>query len=239
MFATALGSVAKRTSSASASGLARAGASTVTSLGFVGGGAGVVVAAASSHHTTTTTTTMTATTTTQRQHQQHAPSLRASFTSSTHASAAASPGGGAPSSSAAAATNNAQGDQMAAFRRKLASGPGFGDFVSGVELPGTAYSLAAPTSLKDKTVRKPAWMKRTIPGGDRYTEIKAKLRELKLSTVCEEAKCPNLGECWGGGDGHTATATIMIMGGEPRPSARPRAFALDLTQREIIHTTFT
>ena len=101
---------------------------------------------------------------------------------------------------------------MAAFREKLAIGPGFGDFVKGVELPGTAYSLAAPTSLKDKTVRKPAWMKRTIPGGERYTEIKAKLRELKLSTVCEEAKCPNLGECWGGGDGHTATATIMIMG---------------------------
>ena len=49
-------------------------------------------------------------------------------------------------------------------------------------------------------------MKRTIPGGDRYTEIKAKLRELKLSTVCEEARCPNLGECWGGGDGHTATS---------------------------------
>ena len=79
-------------------------------------------------------------------------------------------------------------------------------------MPGTAYSLAAPTSLKDKSVRKPAWMKRTIPSGDRYTEIKAKLRELKLSTVCEEAKCPNLGECWGGGEGKTATATIMIMG---------------------------
>ena len=51
-----------------------------------------------------------------------------------------------------------------------------------------------------------------MPGGERYTEIKAKLRELKLNTVCEEAKCPNLGECWGGGDGHTATATIMLMG---------------------------
>jgi len=51
-----------------------------------------------------------------------------------------------------------------------------------------------------------------VPGGERYTEIKAKLRKLKLHTVCEEAKCPNLGECWGGGDGHTATATIMLMG---------------------------
>lgn len=55
-------------------------------------------------------------------------------------------------------------------------------------------------------------MKRSVPGGEKYTEIKSKLRELKLHTVCEEARCPNIGECWGGGDGHTATATIMLMG---------------------------
>lgn len=55
-------------------------------------------------------------------------------------------------------------------------------------------------------------MKRSVPGGEKYTQIKSKLRELKLHTVCEEAKCPNVGECWGGGDGHTATATIMLMG---------------------------
>eukprot|EP00210_Caulerpa_lentillifera_P003489 g3329.t1 len=55
-------------------------------------------------------------------------------------------------------------------------------------------------------------MKRVLPGGDKYTQIKSKLRELNLNTVCEEAKCPNVGECWGGGDGHTATATIMLMG---------------------------
>ena len=101
---------------------------------------------------------------------------------------------------------------MDEFRAKLASGPGFDDFVRGDDLPGAAYSLAAPASLKDKSVRKPAWMKRTIPSGDRYVQIKSKLRELNLSTVCEEARCPNLGECWGGGEGQTATATIMIMG---------------------------
>ena len=117
-----------------------------------------------------------------------------------------------PSSSSATSSSAAQSEAMAAFRERLAKGPDFGDFVRGDELPGTAYSLAAPKNLRDKSVRKPPWMKRTIPGGDRYTEIKAKLRELKLSTVCEEARCPNLGECWGGGDGHTATATIMIMG---------------------------
>lgn len=61
--------------------------------------------------------------------------------------------------------------------------------------------------------RKPDWLKREIlPGGDKYTSIKSKLRELKLATVCEEAKCPNIGECWGGADGKTATATIMLMG---------------------------
>lgn len=42
--------------------------------------------------------------------------------------------------------------------------------------------------------------------------MKAKLRELKLHTVCEEARCPNLGECWSGGETGTATATIMILG---------------------------
>jgi lipoic acid synthetase len=91
----------------------------------------------------------------------------------------------------------------------MAQGPDLGDFVTGKELTDV-YSLEAP-SYKDRK-RKPDWMKRVIPGGDKYTDIKAKLRELKLHTVCEEARCPNIGECWGGGDGHTATATIMLMG---------------------------
>ena len=55
---------------------------------------------------------------------------------------------------------------------------------------------------------KPDWLKVRAPGGERYTRIKARARELKLHTVCEEARCPNVGECWGGG-----TATFMVMGG--------------------------
>ena len=55
-------------------------------------------------------------------------------------------------------------------------------------------------------------MKIGIPGGDKYTQIKSKLRELKLNTVCEEARCTNIGECWSGGETGTATATIMILG---------------------------
>lgn len=91
------------------------------------------------------------------------------------------------------------------------------DFVLGTSLWSNAgeYSSPAPKNKRDKTTRKPAWLKRTVPGGtedSKYSKIKSRLKELKLSTVCEEAKCPNLGECWGGGDGHTATATIMIMG---------------------------
>lgn len=58
---------------------------------------------------------------------------------------------------------------------------------------------------------KPAWLKVKAPGDHaaqaEYTRLKDGLRGLGLSTVCEEARCPNIGECWGGG-----TATIMLMG---------------------------
>ena len=40
--------------------------------------------------------------------------------------------------------------------------------------------------------------------------LRKDLRGLKLHTVCEEARCPNIGECWGGGEDGTATATIMV-----------------------------
>lgn len=55
--------------------------------------------------------------------------------------------------------------------------------------------------------RKPDWLKVKAPGGSNYTRIKGTLRERRLYTVCEEAHCPNVGECWNGG-----TATFMIMG---------------------------
>jgi lipoic acid synthetase len=62
-------------------------------------------------------------------------------------------------------------------------------------------------------VKLPEWLKTDIPSGDVFKKIKKDLRGLKLNTVCEEAKCPNIGECWGGEKG-TATATIMLMGDE-------------------------
>ena len=59
--------------------------------------------------------------------------------------------------------------------------------------------------------RKPAWLKMERPSGERFTEIKQTLREHDLHTVCEEASCPNLGECWSGRNG-PGTATFMLMG---------------------------
>ncbi|MES9965677.1 MAG: lipoyl synthase [Sedimenticola sp.] len=55
--------------------------------------------------------------------------------------------------------------------------------------------------------RKPSWIRAKVPSGERVTRIKRILRETKLSSVCEEAACPNLGECFNHG-----TATFMIMG---------------------------
>jgi lipoic acid synthetase len=54
---------------------------------------------------------------------------------------------------------------------------------------------------------KPAWLKIRPPGGARYAALKGQLRERDLHTVCEEARCPNVEECWGGG-----TATLMLLG---------------------------
>jgi lipoic acid synthetase len=64
-----------------------------------------------------------------------------------------------------------------------------------------------PGSRKDGMNRtKPPWLKVRAPGGERYTWIKHQAREKGLHTVCEEAHCPNIGECWSSG-----TATFMVM----------------------------
>ena len=61
--------------------------------------------------------------------------------------------------------------------------------------------------METSRVRKPDWLKVALPKGESYFEIKNMLQDLQLATVCEEAKCPNISECWGGG-----TATFMLMG---------------------------
>ena len=55
--------------------------------------------------------------------------------------------------------------------------------------------------------RKPEWLKVRLPSGETYEHVKGEVKRLALNTVCQEAMCPNIGECWGAG-----TATIMILG---------------------------
>src|SRR5216110_282825 len=62
----------------------------------------------------------------------------------------------------------------------------------------------APSSFREP---KPPWLKVRAPGSAGYQRLKGLMRELDLHTVCEEARCPNIGECW-----HHGTATFMILG---------------------------
>ena len=99
-------------------------------------------------------------------------------------------------------------------------------------------------------MRKPPWLKVKAPGGPNYVEIKRLMRDLDLHTVCEEAHCPNIGECWE----HRA-ATFMVMGdvctrncaycavahGTPAPydAAEPRRLAEAVARMELQHVVIT
>jgi lipoyl synthase len=61
--------------------------------------------------------------------------------------------------------------------------------------------------LPDGVDRRPQWLRVKLPTGEGYTRLEGLMRELNLNTVCEDARCPNIGECWGHG-----TATFMILG---------------------------
>src|SRR5689334_8018836 len=67
-------------------------------------------------------------------------------------------------------------------------------------LPGSATT---PTPMR----RHPDWIRSRLPSGENYHDLKGLLRGLNLNTVCEEARCPNIGDCW-----DQRTATIMILG---------------------------
>lgn len=60
---------------------------------------------------------------------------------------------------------------------------------------------------KPDGVRRPSWLKAKVPAGEKYAEIRYIIDSHRLHTVCEEARCPNMGECWNAG-----TATFMILG---------------------------
>lgn len=107
------------------------------------------------------------------------------------------------------------------FKDKLNAGPSFADFVSGGNDstpldPSEAYelktALVGPAGKKKEMTRLPSWLKTPIPDSNNYQRLKKDLRGLNLHTVCEEARCPNISDCWGGDNKSAATATIMLMG---------------------------
>lgn len=67
--------------------------------------------------------------------------------------------------------------------------------------------MSSSVSPSSRFAPKPEWLKVRAPGGDTYHHLKQTFRQLDLHTVCEEARCPNVGECWREG-----TATVMLLG---------------------------
>jgi lipoic acid synthetase len=124
-------------------------------------------------------------------------------------------------------TTAASASRLQSLREKLASeeaslddftgSPTGSPSLAGAVTVTSTSTPAAPIRKKapprsDKILPKPRWLKAKPADSDNYKELFKTVRELGLSTVCEEARCPNIGECWGGGEDNTATATIMIMG---------------------------
>ena len=74
-------------------------------------------------------------------------------------------------------------------------------------MPEAMYQIMGRHQAPSLPERKPSWLKVKAPGGPNYLRLKQLMRDLDLHTVCEEAHCPNVGECWEHG-----TATFMILG---------------------------
>lgn len=105
------------------------------------------------------------------------------------------------------------------FKDKLNSVPSFTEFVgaqdeilSNEDALELRTAMVGPPGKKKQITRLPEWLKTPIPNNSNYKKIKKDLRGLNLHTVCEEARCPNISDCWGGDDKSAATATIMLMG---------------------------
>jgi len=110
--------------------------------------------------------------------------------------------------------------------------------------------LPSRSSASGEPARKPSWLKVKAPGGPNYIALKQMMRDLKLHTVCEEAHCPNIGECWE----HKA-ATFMILGdvctrncaycavahGTPAPldAGEPQRLADAVAQMGLQHVVIT
>ena len=106
------------------------------------------------------------------------------------------------------------------FSDRLNTGPSFSDFLQNP--PSELLTISSthdlqtvqigPAGRKRPHTRLPTWLKTPIPATENYKRIKNDLRGLNLHTVCEEARCPNISDCWGGSNKAAATATIMLMG---------------------------
>jgi len=98
-------------------------------------------------------------------------------------------------------------DSTTLIKRELDQ-PVAGKKIAGVKEIDAAKTARIPIKIiPQPTLRKPDWIRMKAPDSARFQEIKKVLRENKLHTVCEEASCPNIGECFSGG-----TATFMILG---------------------------
>lgn len=89
------------------------------------------------------------------------------------------------------------------------------DFIAAGEESPQKVNSSKERRTGDGRLRLPEWLKRDVVVGEKDVKrlrLAKQLRGLKLATVCEEARCPNIGECWGGGDDIPSTATIMLMG---------------------------
>ena len=74
-------------------------------------------------------------------------------------------------------------------------------------IQGIVMATDSPRVTIERRPQKPAWLKVRAPGSPEYQQLKGLMRGQRLHTVCEEAHCPNIGECW-----HHGTATFMILG---------------------------
>lgn len=123
--------------------------------------------------------------------------------------------------------------------------------IAGVKEVDAAKTSRIPIKIIPQPIqRKPEWIRMKAPNGARYQEIKRILRDNNLHTVCEEASCPNIGECFSGG-----TATFMILGdictrrcpfcdvahGKPLPpdASEPENLARTIAQMKLKYVVIT
>lgn len=161
------------------------------------------------------------------------------------------------SPSTASATGEAVGPSASAVSRTVARHPrALGGDTARSTLGTASLSLTGmvldnqPSAQQMRVGRKPDWLRAQVPGGEGYHRLKSLIDEHRLHTVCQEASCPNMGECWSRG-----TATIMILGdtctrscgfcnvktGKPMPvdDDEPRRVAEVLSQINLKHVVIT